>query len=374
MFQRFELENWQSAYEQTVRFNLADSTLEPVRLRELLDDPDELDQLLDTALYYPEVNGERSLREVIASLYPRGVGADDVLVTIGASEANAAVVDALCGLGDEVIVMQPGYQQVWGLATNNGCVVREFPLDPDDGWRPDLDALASLANEATTLIYVCNPNNPSGYVLTEDEIVRIVDIAKSCDAWILADEVYHGSERAANKNAATFVGRYDKVIGVNSMSKTYGLSGLRIGWAVARPDMIEQLWRRHEYAAIATGRIDNALARLALSEPRRSTLLKRNRESMNRGWEVLGDWAEENADLLSVHEPEATGLAFVRYHLDAPSIEVGHAIRDDASVLVCPGVFFGIEGHLRVNFGFGVDYVRDALTRVTPVLRKLAMA
>lgn len=372
MFQRFELENWQSEYEQTVRFNLADSTLEPVRLRELLDDRGDLDELLDTALYYPEVNGERSLRELIASLYPRGVDADDVLVTIGASEANAAVVDALCGPGDEVVVMQPGYQQVWGLATNNGCTVREFPLDPDNGWEPDLDALESLVSDATTLIYVCNPNNPSGYVLTDSEIVRIVEIAQRHEAWILADEVYNGSERVADKHATTFVGRYDKVIGVNSMSKTYGLSGLRIGWAIARPDMIEQLWRRHEYAAIATGRIDNALARLALSEPRRSSLLKRNRESMNRGWDVLRAWVDANADVVSVHEPEATGLAFVRYHLELSSVEVGHAIREGASVLVCPGVFFGIEGHLRINFGFGVDYVRAALAASTPVLRTLA--
>lgn len=372
MFQRFELENWQSAYEQTVRYNLADSTLEPVRLRELLGDPSELDELLDTALYYPEVNGERALREVIADRYPSGVDADDVLVTVGASEANAAVIDALCRAGDEVIVMQPGYQQVWGLATNNGCKVREFPLDPENGWKPDLDGLESLASEATKLIYVCNPNNPVGYVLTEAEIVRIVEIAQRHDAWILADEVYNGSERVADKHATTFVGRYDKVIGVNSMSKTYGLSGLRIGWAIARPDMIEQLWRRHEYAAIATGRVDNVLARLALSESRRGALLKRNREAMNRGWDVLRAWVDQNSDVVSVHEPEATGLAFVRYHLDLGSVEVGHAIREGASVLVCPGVFFGIEGHLRINFGFGVDYVRDALTATTGVLRHLA--
>lgn len=371
MFQRFELENWQSAYEQTVRFNLADSTLEPVRLRELLDDPGELDELLETALYYPEVNGERALREVIAGLYP-GIGADDVLVTVGASEANAAVVDALCGPGDEVIVMQPGYQQVWGLATNNGCRVREFPLDPDAGWRPDLDLLEGSTSPTTELIYVCNPNNPSGYVLTEEEIVRIVAIAERHDSWILADEVYHGSERAAGKPASTFVGRYDKVIGVNSMSKTYGLSGLRIGWAIARPEMIEQLWRRHEYAAIATGRLDNALARLALAEPRRSALLKRNREAMNRGWDVMRAWADANSDIVSVQEPDATGLAFVRYHLDSSSVDVGHAIREGASVLVCPGVFFGIEGHLRINFGFGVEYVRDALAATAPVLRTLS--
>lgn len=122
---------------------------------------------------------------------------------------------------------------------------------------------------------------------------------------------------------------------------------------------------------IATGRLDNVLARRALTEPRRGALLKRNRESMNRGWDVLRTWVEATDGLVSVQEPEATGLAFVRYHLDLSSVEVGHAIREGASVLVCPGVFFGIEGNLRINFGFGVEYVHDALAATTPVLRAL---
>lgn len=372
-FQPFELENWQSDYEQTVAYNLSDSTIDPVPLGELLGPDLDVGRLLDTPMYYPEVNGERELRELIAAHYPdAGIGADDVLVTIGASEANAALVDALCDPGSRVIVMEPGYRQVWGLARNRGCDVRGFELDPDGGWRPDLDRLRELATTDASVIYVCNPNNPVGYVLTDDEMAEIIDIVEGCGAWLIADEVYHGSEHDPVQPARTFVGRHERVIGVNSLSKSYGLSGLRIGWAVGPPSVIEQLWRRHEYAAIATGKLDNLLAAVALRPDVSERLLARNRAATLAGWKLLAAWMRDLAGAVTAHRPAATPLAFLRVNTPLSSVEVGHRIRTDASTLICPGVYFGCEGYLRMNFGFGTDYVKAALDAMTPVIQKLA--
>jgi aspartate/methionine/tyrosine aminotransferase len=368
-WQQFELEEWQSTYEQTVDFNLADSTIDPVPTRLLLPGDAELTELLDTELYYPEVNGERALRERIAALYP-GIGPDDVLVTIGASEANAAIVDTLCHAGARVHVMEPGYRQVWGLARNKGCDVVGFPLRPEDDWRPDLDALDASVDETSALIYVCNPNNPTGYTLTEEEMDRIVAIAAAAGCWLVADEVYVGSEHDGRRTP-TFVGRYDKVLGVNSVSKSYGLSGLRIGWVTAAPEAIAALWRRHEYAAIATGRLDNLLARLALTEPITRTVLERNRSAMNEGWATFEKWVAGLDGLVDVRRPPATPLAFLRVATSLDSVSVGHRLRADASVLGCPGVYFGCEGYLRINVGFGVDYVTEALTAMEPVIRTM---
>jgi aspartate/methionine/tyrosine aminotransferase len=367
-FQPFELESWQSEHEQTVRFNLSDSTIEPVTLGELVDGVD-LDALLATPMYYPEVNGEQSLREQIAALYPAH-DADDVLVTVGASEANAAIVDALCAPGDRVVVMEPGYRQVWGLALNRGCDVQAFHLLADEGWRPDLDELERLALPGTKLIYVCSPNNPTGRVLTAAEIDRIVEIAERCGAWLLADEVYRGSERG--EGAPTFAGRGERIVGVNGLSKAYGLSGLRIGWAIGPRSLITELWRRHEYAVIATGRLDNALAEIALTEPARSRILERNRRAVGRGWAVLEPWLAEHRDAVSLTRPDSTPLAFVGYAGELGSVEVADRIRREASVLVCPGLYFGAEGHIRFNFGFGADYVAGALAAMSPVIGTLA--
>lgn len=371
-FQAFELENWQSDYEQTVRFNLSDSTIDPVRLGELLGEDADLTEILATELYYPEVNGERALREAIATRYPAGaVTADDVLVTVGASEANAAIVDAYCEPGSRVVVMEPGYRQVWGLARNRGCEVVGFGLDPDRGWRPDLDALAAVVTAGTSVVYVCNPNNPVGYVLTEDEMTAIVDIAARHGCWLVADEVYRGSEHDADAPAPTFVGRYERVIGVNSLSKSFGLSGLRIGWAVGTPDVVQALWRRHEYAAIATGRLDNVLATVALRPATANRILDRNRTAMRDGWALFEAWQAELAGLVRAHRPMATPLAFLRLATELGSVKVGDRIRRHASTLVCPGVYFGLDGYLRLNFGFGAEYVAGALEAMAPVVREL---
>ncbi|MFI6291148.1 aminotransferase class I/II-fold pyridoxal phosphate-dependent enzyme [Nonomuraea sp. NPDC050790] len=372
-FQTFELENWQSDHEQTVRFNLADSTVDPVTVADLVEDGADLERIMSVPLYYPEVNGERSLRGLIAGLH-EGVGTDDVLVTVGASEANAAIVDALCEPGDRVVVMEPGYRQVWGLARNRGCDVSAFELHADRGWAPDLDRLRQVAIPGTKLIYVCNPNNPTGYILTPPEMAEIVRIAEDCGAWLVADEVYRGSERLTDAETPSFVGMTDRVIGVGSLSKSYGLSGLRIGWAVCAHPELADLWRRHEYVAIATGRLDNFLAECALRPAARRRLFERNRACVRRGYDLFSAWAQRQGGRLAALAPMASALAFVRYDSDLSSVEVGDLFRREASVLVAPGAFFGREGWFRINIGMDTGYLAEALEALSPVVAALPPA
>src|SRR5215467_7657378 len=191
-FQNFELEYFQSLYERTVDFNLADSSVQCVHAGELLG-PDDMQAIAALPLYYPEVNGTKLLRERIASLYPNAT-ADNVLVTVGASQANSLVCSTLLESGDEVIVVSPGYRQVWGLARNAGCTVHELQLDPADDWRADLDRLESLVSAKTRLVSMVNPNNPTGSILSRAEMRRVVDLCERAGAWLHADEVYSGTE------------------------------------------------------------------------------------------------------------------------------------------------------------------------------------
>ena len=125
-FQNFELEYFQSPFERTVEYNLADSSVQCLTTREWLT-AEEVDQLLHTALFYPEVNGTELLRSRIAALYPN-CSSRNVLVTVGAAQANSMVANTLLEPGDEVIVVSPGYRQIWGLAKNLGCRVKELQL------------------------------------------------------------------------------------------------------------------------------------------------------------------------------------------------------------------------------------------------------
>src|SRR5215472_10007627 len=161
-FQNFDLEQYQSQFERTVEYKLADSSVQCVNTRELVSDA-EAEELLHLDLYYPEVNGTQALRTRIAGLYPTATAAN-VLVTVGASEANKIICATLLEPSDEVVVISPGYRQVWGLAKNLGCRVKEVELRPENQWKLDLERLESLCTRSTKMVSVVNPNNPTGSV------------------------------------------------------------------------------------------------------------------------------------------------------------------------------------------------------------------
>ncbi|HKD15578.1 MAG TPA: aminotransferase class I/II-fold pyridoxal phosphate-dependent enzyme [Candidatus Angelobacter sp.] len=367
-FQIFELEHHQSLFERTVEYNLADSSVQCLNTRDLLTDA-EAEELLHLDLYYPEVNGTRLLRERIAALYA-GATAENVLVTVGAAEANSLTCPTLLEPGDHVIVISPGYRQVWGLARNLGCQVSELQLRPEDGWRIDLDRLESLCTNSTKMISVVNPNNPTGSILSPSETQRIVEICREHGAWLHADEVYRGTE-FDREETPSFWGQYDRMVCVNSMSKAYGLAGLRIGWAVAAPDVIESLWRRHEYAVIAASGPSMKLAEIALQKPKRAMLLERQKKLSKAGHETLQTWIEQQNGAFSVVKPAATSIAFVRYHFDMPSLDLAEHLRKTSSVLVAPGIFMGTENHFRICVGYAPTKIRAALDRIAASLGAL---
>ena len=364
VFQPFALEEWQSRHEHGVEYKLADSGVEPVSLRELVALGADLDALLDLPLHYPEVNGTLALRRRIADLYPDQTPAN-VLVTVGAVEANAIAVATLAGAGDEVVAMVPSYPQVEGLARSRGCRVRTFRLDPDQDWRADLAELEASVTSRTKLIAVCSPNNPTGRVLDEHEMSRIVDVARSAGAWLLADEVYAGTERSTGAGTPSFAGRYERVIAVNSTSKAYGLSGLRLGWIVAPEDVVEALWRRHEYVTITTSALSMALAEVALRPDVRPRLLARSRELMRDGRDTLAEWVAAERGRLSMVPPEAAAFGFVRVHTGEGSLPLADRLRREASVLVAPGACFGFDDHLRICHASSPDRLPAALERIS---------
>lgn len=367
-FQNFELEHFQSQFERTVEYNLADSSVKCAGVSDLLagNDPGELTNL---ALYYPEVNGTGLLRERIAALYA-GAQADNVLVTVGAAQANWMICAALLQPGDEVIVVSPGYRQVWGLAKNIGCVVKETHLRPENNWRLDLDELELLAGGRTKMIAVVNPNNPTGSILSRHEMERLVRICSKTGAWLHADEVYCGTELEGGETPS-FWEMYDRVICVNSLSKAYGLAGLRIGWALAAPAIIQDLWRRHEYAVIAAAGPSMKLAEMALEPGKRQMLLDRQKSLSREGHAILAGWVRRQNGRFSVHTATATSIAFVGYHFDIGSVDLANRIREKASVLVAPGAYLGTERHLRITVGYEPEKVRTALGRIGAVVAEM---
>ena len=271
--ERFELERWQSIHEHDVEINLSESGMHPVRLRELVDVAD-LDDLLGQELGYTQTNGTVQLRERVAALYD-GASAANVLVTNGGSEANFVTCWHLINPGDEVVVIQPTYMQIPGLARSFGATVRDVWLEDGHGgqgddpqpparWRLDLDAVRAAVTPHTRCIAVCNPNNPTGARLDEAEVAALCAVAEDVGCWVLADEIYRGAELDGRDTPSAW-GRHDRVIVTGGLSKAYGLPGLRIGWIAGPADLVEQLWGRRDYTTIAPGAVNDLLARVALT-------------------------------------------------------------------------------------------------------------
>ena len=370
-FQPFKLERLLSKYENTVEYNLSESGAHPLTFRELLEnDASLIDELLDTEFHYPQTNGILKLRENIAALYP-GATPDNVLVTVGAAEANYISVQTVVAPGDEVAVMLPNYMQVWGAAHNLGASIKDFHLQEKQDWALDTDGLNEAVSDETRLVAVCNPNNPTGHILTEADMDAVVGAAERAGAWLLADEVYSGAERLTDVQTPSFWGRYDKVLAVGSLSKAYALPGLRIGWVVAPEYLVDELWARHEYTTIDAAMLSNKLAAIALSPEVRPRLIRRVRDYVRRGFSTFEEWLDNHEGLFSVVPPQAAAVAFVRYDLDINSTELVLRLIREKSVFIIPGDCFGMDHFVRISYGLPKDYLEGALARIHELIVEL---
>jgi len=364
----FEMERWQSHHENRVEYNLAESGVQPLSLAELLEiggvDPS------DTVLGYGHTDGSPALRERIAALYP-GAGATNVVATVGSAEANFLALWRLVEPGDRVVVVRPAYEQTTGLAAGLGAYLESVWLEARRGWHIAPGAAAAAIRDDTRLVVVTNPNNPTGQVLGEPAIEEIVRAAERVGAWILADEVYAGGELSGAATASLW-GRTERVLVSASLSKAYGLPGLRLGWLVAPAEFREDLWARKDYTTIAPSPLSDRLGAVALEPRVRAALLERGRKILRDNLALLEDWVAGHDAILDLHAPTAGAIAFPRYDLPIGSTELAERLLAEHSVLIVPGDQFGIDGHFRIGYGYTDPPLEAGLQRLSALLEKLA--
>ena len=380
-FEPFALERFQSIWENRVAWNVAESGVHPLRVSELADTEALRDAVLEQELGYPQTNGTVALREAIAALYA-GATIDHVQVTNGGSEANCVLLMGLVQPGDEIVCMSPNYMQIAGLARALGATVKPWratastvtvaehsiadtATDYTKGteYRWDLDELEQLVTPRTRAICLCNPNNPTGARLDDAILDAVCRIGATVGAWVISDEIYRGAERLADDTATVWDCGYERAIVTSGLSKAYGLPGLRIGWILAAPDLISELWGVHDYTTIAPGAINDRLAQIALAPAPRQRLLARTRMIIRTNYALVRRWIETQ-DGVSHVPPEAGAIVLVRYSQPFRSSELAERLRTERSVLVVPGDHFDMDGHLRIGFGTAPRYLESALTLI----------
>ena len=230
----FRIERWYERYEFTTELMLSSSDCESVSVGELLAlEPDARERLASMQLGYTEVPGSEELRSAIAALYTRA-GPEDVVALAAAEEGIFAVEHALLGPGDHAVVETPCYESALAVARSTGADVDAWRRSYADGWAHDLEELERLLRPDTTLVYVNTPHNPTGTSMPHAVLDRVVELCAERGTVLLCDEVYRELEHDPACRLPAACDRYERAISLGSVSKTYGLPGLRTGWVACR--------------------------------------------------------------------------------------------------------------------------------------------
>jgi aspartate/methionine/tyrosine aminotransferase len=365
----FAMERMQSTWENIVDYDMSESGVRPLTLGELVGMGFDLDAFLDQPLGYSQSNGTIALRERLAAVYP-GAGIEQIEVTNGTSEANYLIALSQLRPGDDVAMEVPNYMQMPGVARSLGATVRTFRLRQDTGWEPDWEEFDRAVTPTTRLLYLSNPNNPTGAVLSDQAMARIAERCELTGTWLLADEVYLGAEIDRHRTTS-FWGLSDRVVVTSGLSKAYGIPGVRVGWMVGPKALVDGCWSQHDYLTIGPNKMSDRIAQVAVDAANRERCYARTREILRHNLPIAREWIAGFGGRLTWREPQAGAIALVRYDADVPSLDIAERIRTRQSTLIVPGTHVGLEGHLRIWLGGREVFLREGLRRIGAELNPL---
>lgn len=367
----FKVERWMNDYEEECTYNLAETCIDSLTVRELLElsgeDVEEyMVKLADTRLTYGHIYGSPELLRGLAGLY-KTIAPAQIIPTHGAIGANHLAISTVISAGDNMISVLPTYQQHYSIPESIGAEVRIISLNLDNHFLPDMEQLKSLVDGNTKMITINNPNNPSGSLIPAGQMEEIVEIAESVGAYVLCDEVYRGISEDGGY-MPSIVDLYDKGISVCSMSKTFSMAGVRLGWIATRDEgLLERCKERRDYDTISCGVIDDKLAALALKH--KEKILERNRKILLDNRKILDDWVNATPEVY-YQKPEAGTTALVYYKKDMPSHELCVELLKRKGVLFTPGECFEMEGAVRIGYAFDSKLLKQGLDLFTEFLRE----
>ncbi len=293
---------------------------------------------------------------------------DDVLITAGAAEANYLAIMQLVQPGDEVVTERPGWPQVGVLTDAIGAELKVVDRDESSGWCLPLDAIQDAVTQRTRLIFLTNPNNPTGRLMTKDQLERLVQIADRVGAWLVVDEVYAGLEWEGSR-APSIAGMYPRGITTGSVSKALGLQGLRTGWMICRdPDLIWDAIILRENSSEIMNILGEVIAEIALRPSRYDQAMRTARETGLKTLKRLDQFVTEQPRLKWV-KPQAglIGLA----HLDGIDGDTfaKRLLADPYRTFLLPGSSYGMPNHIRLGVGGGAAANLDlGLQRMSDLL------
>jgi aspartate/methionine/tyrosine aminotransferase len=330
--------------------SIVHSLAEPPKLGDFLD---ALDPELSLDWSSENFQGLPALREKVilrtGTNYKCGI--EDVLITAGTAEANFLTISQLIQPGERMIVDVPGWPQPLVLGEAIGADVQRLYRKEDQAWRFDLNELTDLINDNTKLIFLCNPNNPTGQIISEADLIEVAALADKVGAFIICDEVYSGLEwdevpipRIANI--------YEKGISTGSVSKVLGLQGLRTGWLICRDKKLvfDAMVLREDTSEIMNI-MGEVIANIALDQEHYPAAINRALTAGKHNLDLVDNFIQTHS-CLHWHKPPAGLIGFCRLNTEIKSDEFAELlIQEPWSTFVMPGSAYGYAEHLRLGFG-----------------------
>jgi len=363
----FELERWKSTRVIPGVVDLTETGIpEPLSLREIF-----REEILDLKMDYTQIYGGDKIREQIAELYSN-IEKDNVLVTSCTSEGNMIATNLVIDNGDEVVLQPPAFMQMPGLIEAQGVRIHPYHLEEEDNFEFNLDKFKKCVTPKTRVIALNFPNNPTGRVLDEDTVKAICQIAADHDAWIIVDEVYRGIE-FEGPFSPSFAEYYDKAVVTSSLSKVWGLAGVRLGWMIGPEDVVERGSAFKEYTSLGHSLLAEHLGSIALEKDMREKLVKRGRKLVKESFDVFDAWMKTHEDIFSWVKPKFGVIALVKHRLKISSSEFSERVFREKKITVapCDTLFTNLKDYLRISYCQPPEVLKEALSKVDEVINAL---
>ncbi len=368
----FVLENWlnPACDSEKNKIYLGGSCVSPMTVEEMFEvTGQDLNEFLEDFrkmdLGYPRFEGTPRTKKALAKLY-KTVSPDDIILVHGGTGANNTVVFSLLEPEkDNIISIMPNYQQFHSIPKSIGVEVRDVDLKAEAGYKLNLDDVRKAVDKNTKAIMFTNPNNPTGSLLSLDEMKELIQIAESVGAWIVCDEMYRG---LADEYMPSFADMYEKTIVTCSSSKIYSMAGTRVGWIVCKDaDMRKNIFNHRSYDAICGGVFDEWIFAIALENV--DKIFERSRKIVNSNKAIIDKWLDGHKYLKQYAKAYGTTY-LIHYNLDIDAEKFCDELLDRKNVLVCHGDCFYIPHSFRMSLSHG-DHLEEGLKLIDEFIDEL---
>lgn len=363
--ERAHLEDWMREYYFTSELDIGSSGVQNFSMAELAElvglRPEDLSRVVfDDS---PSC-GVQSLRQAIADSWGDG-DPEKVLAAHGSSEIIFLIMNALLSKGDEVVVLDPCYHALRNLADSIGCSVKEWRLRFEDGFEPSVEDFKRLVTPKTRMVVVNFPHNPTGATLTAAQQKEFIEAVAASGAYLVWDaafnELVYEAEPLPNP-----ITMYERAIVLGTLSKGYGLAGLRVGWCLAAPELLEQFVHWRDYTTLYLSPLVEKVAERAIENYR--VLLDLRLERARKNLEIVARWVEAHREFVDWVRPKGGVTTFVRMHGVADVDELCRRLGREHGVMVVPGSCFNQPQHVRLGFGGPTADLEEGLARVSNLL------